>query len=193
MLRVTHMQTHTTNWILYCITTYLNVILYYIKCYNQKVDWPFQFFDIESRCKFNSKLEGLNRIFQMYRLCPSWSQPWILRAHHYGWPRFCFWDNQSIECIVEEAENQYLTPHDDYDQLLPPLTSYRVSGEKNWHMWHMTWSPHWWVPRLWLDTYWPKRNSGWSETNNPRGSPMTLEVFGLEFCECSKGQSCGVL
>lgn len=65
----------------------------------------------------------------MYRLCPSWSQPWILKAHHYGWPIFCFWDNQTIECIVEEVEIQYLTPHDDYDQLLPPLTSYRVSGE----------------------------------------------------------------
>ena len=26
------------------------------------VDWPFQSFDIESRCKINHKLEGLNRL-----------------------------------------------------------------------------------------------------------------------------------
>ena len=27
------------------------------------VDWPFQSFDIESRCKINYKLEGFNRVF----------------------------------------------------------------------------------------------------------------------------------
>ena len=33
------------------------------------VDWPFQFFDIKSRCKINYKLEGFNRFFRISMFC----------------------------------------------------------------------------------------------------------------------------
>ena len=59
---------------------------------------------------------------------------------------------------------------------------------------HLTWNPHWRVPRLKLDTSLPKEKLRESyESNNPRGSPMTLEVFGPKLYGCSKCVLCGVL
>lgn len=33
-------------------------------------DWPFQFFDVESRCKINCKLQGFNRVASYVYVVP---------------------------------------------------------------------------------------------------------------------------
>ena len=99
------------------------------------VDWSFQFFDVESRCKINCKFEGLNKV-------PSGVYVSQLTKSNLDFGKCMLVVDLNFECdsqrtleyIVDEAEIQDLTPLDDSDQPLPPPLGSRVSDESIVHV-----------------------------------------------------------
>ena len=74
------------------------------------VNWPYQFFDIESRCIINYKLEGLNMVFSNVYIMP------LVDPNLESRKNMCVVDldfvsnsQQTLECIAKEAKIQYLT------------------------------------------------------------------------------------
>ena len=74
------------------------------------VDWPFQFFDIESRCKINYKLEGLHRAFSYVYILPL-VDPNLESRKRMRAVGLDFVSNsqQTLEWIAKEVEIQDLT------------------------------------------------------------------------------------
>ena len=80
------------------------------------VTWPFHFFDIESRCKINYNLEGVNRVildvYVMPLVDPNLESKKCMCVVDLD---FVYGSQQTLKCIAEEAKIQDVTPLDDYD------------------------------------------------------------------------------
>ena len=70
------------------------------------VDWPFQSFDIESRCKINYKLEGFNRVFFPDIYVLPLLDPNLEFRKRMGMVDLDFVHNSqlSLECIAKDTE-----------------------------------------------------------------------------------------
>ena len=99
------------------------------------VDRPFQFYDIESRCKIDYKLEGLIRLFpEEYDLLVVDPNLESKKCMHVIDLDFIYDSQQTLECIEKEVEIQELTPLNDFDHPLPPPIGSRFSGESIDHL-----------------------------------------------------------
>ena len=74
------------------------------------VDWPFQFFHTESRCRINYKLEGINRLYLDVYVLP------LANTNLESKKFMCVVDlhyvsssQHTLECITKEAKIQDLT------------------------------------------------------------------------------------
>ena len=126
VLRVKHMQNQSTTWrYSYCRLS-LSIL------------------DVESRCKIKCKLEGPIRISLDALVDPNLESKKRMHVIIYVTPT-------NSRCIAEQTEIQDLT-------LLMTLTIHCLHllvlelVVRALTMWHLTWSPHGWVLRLWLDT-----------------------------------------
>ena len=106
------MLVHNFYWLCECVEGNIYAKLWPLLEDIHIVDLLFQFFDVESRCKIDCKLEGLNRVSSNVYVLPLAKTNLDLD--------FVYNSQQILECLVDEVETQDLTPLDDFDQPLPP-------------------------------------------------------------------------
>ena len=64
-------------------------------------DWPFQFFDVESRCRINCKLEGFNRVSLDVSVSPLVKPNLEFMKHmHAVYLDFASDPQQTLECLA---------------------------------------------------------------------------------------------
>ena len=120
-----HTILHILAW---QISVFLDTIITYIMI-KACTKWAFHFFDVESRCVINCKLEGLNRVsWDVDVLPPAEPNLESKKCMHVVDLYFVSDSQQTLEWLAKEAKIQGLTALDDSNQPLPPPIDSRVSG-----------------------------------------------------------------